>query len=928
MRYVQGASDAEAKLRGPCGGVSPTVAPQPAGVRGDAIRAAGRTLRHAVSAPRTYPDAADISSLLDELVARGVDGSTPLSATDVINDRNGGGKSAVHMAAQLHPDAEVTRLLLRLGGDCDAVTLRGHTPLIYAAGRGRWDAAKLLLAAGANAAVRCASGDTASLLAEKNPRLAPPGKAQELRAIEAEHALLRGGWTDYTKDELAMVHQAEHAKTCPNCRPRLNLPEDVEAVRRAHQLADEIEELILAQQRGTRYETATYSQAETGASRAAAAQASTKLGEMSLRDGADDGALMRVVELLQDAAASELAAGGHGSKGGGKSVFGAPCALRVGLLQLFGRFGGGDARARIRPDGTDGSDGDSSDSREHGHGDPAAPLLLLLRAARMDVLCPPGFTPGPRACTKAHAKYVIDAVARAARAPREQSKRALEAAGIAAVVKHGDTSMAADILRAWPSAAAVQCTTPGAPDDVALLNLASRMLTPLALQGRAQREELARDTGRAATRAACTLPTAYTVPGQSAQPSVSGLAQAIAWASAVRPRFWKGMCSQAAALAVCRHKGRTLLASLPKAVAADVRQVLEDAVAAGGVGAAPMATLAACSATRACKKAAQMSLEAAQARESHAAELAALPRAPPVPGAARHWVCDDADAERMVRVLVDRADAAAREGKTLLLGVDCEWHEEPVEPASDFAKGKTHGEASGEAETTGADSERLQGAPALVQIASSRDGGGNHGSGSEPRDGGCRCDVWLVDALHGSAMCSGAILRVLSHRAVTIVGFAFDSDVQRLRLLAGGRTFSPHAAIIDVQTCAQRAGVHAPGLGTPGLQRVCARCVDGPVCMRPVCLTRRRGRPLVSKRELTPALSTRSALGPQPARRLHVQGPAVQRLGEEAPDGGTAGLRRARRSRDAPAGAWPTRARAPAQRPRPVVGGRPRGPSQ
>lgn len=50
---------------------------------------------------------------------------------------NRNGKCAVHFAAQLRGDTEVLALLLDAKADINQATHRGHTPLIYAAGRRR-----------------------------------------------------------------------------------------------------------------------------------------------------------------------------------------------------------------------------------------------------------------------------------------------------------------------------------------------------------------------------------------------------------------------------------------------------------------------------------------------------------------------------------------------------------------------------------------------------------------------------------------------------------------------------------------------------------------------------------------------------------------------------------------------------------------------
>ena len=74
-----------------------------------------------------------------------------LEACDV-NNANRNGKTAIHHTAQLRSDTEVLALLVSSRADVNVATHRGHTPLIYAAGRGRTEVVRFLLAHGADAA--------------------------------------------------------------------------------------------------------------------------------------------------------------------------------------------------------------------------------------------------------------------------------------------------------------------------------------------------------------------------------------------------------------------------------------------------------------------------------------------------------------------------------------------------------------------------------------------------------------------------------------------------------------------------------------------------------------------------------------------------------------------------------------------------------
>ena len=128
-------------------------------------RELARTLR-TMCAKRHQHSCDDIAAFLDTL--------TPEAAATAVVEGNRNGKAAVHFACQMRPDdgAATVELLLRAVGTAsggtaavrsavNAATRRGHTPLIYAAGRGHDDVALLLLARGASPRVYTVLGDTA-----------------------------------------------------------------------------------------------------------------------------------------------------------------------------------------------------------------------------------------------------------------------------------------------------------------------------------------------------------------------------------------------------------------------------------------------------------------------------------------------------------------------------------------------------------------------------------------------------------------------------------------------------------------------------------------------------------------------------------------------------------------------------------------------
>ena len=90
------------------------------------MKSVSKELREAV-ADRSGPTSATVAAVERLLANPEVD----------VNDENRNGKRAIHFAAQLSSDTEVLTMLINASADVNAATHRGHTPLIYAAGRSR-----------------------------------------------------------------------------------------------------------------------------------------------------------------------------------------------------------------------------------------------------------------------------------------------------------------------------------------------------------------------------------------------------------------------------------------------------------------------------------------------------------------------------------------------------------------------------------------------------------------------------------------------------------------------------------------------------------------------------------------------------------------------------------------------------------------------
>jgi hypothetical protein len=138
--------------------------------------------------------------------------NTPLSALVLWTNANG--KSLLHHAAQLRDDGALITRLVRLGGDPNLETNRGHTPLIFAAARGNGQVVLALLDAGGRVRVRTVKGDSALSHADK----LPPHAAAALHAAEAAE---EGAWRDFRTSPTALAAQAMHTRVCRSCSAEL-----------------------------------------------------------------------------------------------------------------------------------------------------------------------------------------------------------------------------------------------------------------------------------------------------------------------------------------------------------------------------------------------------------------------------------------------------------------------------------------------------------------------------------------------------------------------------------------------------------------------------------------------------------------------------------------------------------------------------------
>jgi len=153
-----------------------------------------------------------------------LDALDPTMVSQVLNGANNNGKAPIHYAAQLRAKdgAQLCAAILERRAEVDATTRRGHTALLFAAGRGHSDIVRLLLAAGANPRIVSACGEKAATC---------PGAVHldaECRKLllQFEAADTRK-WQDFRLDEDANAAQVEYERMSLNvCARRMALKAD------------------------------------------------------------------------------------------------------------------------------------------------------------------------------------------------------------------------------------------------------------------------------------------------------------------------------------------------------------------------------------------------------------------------------------------------------------------------------------------------------------------------------------------------------------------------------------------------------------------------------------------------------------------------------------------------------------------------------
>ncbi|CAE8605895.1 unnamed protein product [Polarella glacialis] len=125
-------------------------------------------------------------------------------AEAVVRQGNDSGKTSLHMACQYNP--LLVETLMDFGAEASVSIRRGHTPLIFAAGRGHDEMLLDLLQRGANPRVITVTGQSAASMGRGH--LQPETQA----ALEAAELSDSRPWQDFRTDAVALAAQAEYAE--------------------------------------------------------------------------------------------------------------------------------------------------------------------------------------------------------------------------------------------------------------------------------------------------------------------------------------------------------------------------------------------------------------------------------------------------------------------------------------------------------------------------------------------------------------------------------------------------------------------------------------------------------------------------------------------------------------------------------------------
>mmetsp|Transcript_1471 Transcript_1471/g.1957 ORF Transcript_1471/g.1957 Transcript_1471/m.1957 type:complete len:703 (-) Transcript_1471:151-2259(-) len=165
-------------------------------------------LRNILSKPRKYSHF-DVCSFLECLKRE----EGEIEMLKAIREPNRNGKSAIHFACQFGYEPETIKFLLDIGAEVDTCTNRGHTPLIFACGRGKDDNVLALLKyASPNTKIITVGGDSALSMAKGRVR------DEVYKLLERADEVCSGEVMDFSTNQVAIMAQVEHVKCCKHCQ--------------------------------------------------------------------------------------------------------------------------------------------------------------------------------------------------------------------------------------------------------------------------------------------------------------------------------------------------------------------------------------------------------------------------------------------------------------------------------------------------------------------------------------------------------------------------------------------------------------------------------------------------------------------------------------------------------------------------------------